>query len=239
MVALIRSLVRTAAFLTLVIGQLTALAQEDRAQPLRAQELWSSVGIQGRLPELFEDLLGKDTYKRFRLAGELGYRSADTFFAGRQVYTDLSARYKVNKHLNFVGEHRFAFRPDGPTRQRTGVMANLGTSWQRFDLGYRFNYQHNYRDFGEQREILRNKVSVEYNIRKFKLDPEVSVEFFTWLGHQGARYIGTRYSIGTEWNPSKPHSIGLKLVHDREYGVAWPTYRWIYSLSYTLNLRDI
>lgn len=239
MVALIRSLLRSGALFALFLGPFLVKGQEDRAQPLREQELWSSVGIQGRMPGFFEDMLGKDTYKRIRLAGEGGYRSADAFFAGRQVYTDLSARYKVSKHLNFVGEHRFAFRPDGPTRQRTGLMANLGTSWDRFNFGYRFNYQHNYREFGGQREILRNKFSVDYDVRKFKLDPEVSVEFFTWFGYQGVQYIGTRYSIGTEWKPSKAHSIGLKLVHDREYGIAWPTYRWIYSLSYTLNLRDI
>lgn len=215
------------------------LAQEDAARPLQQQELWASIAVRGSMPGFMEDLLGKSTYKRFRLAGEVGYRSADAFFAGRQVYTDLSARYKVSDHLNIVGEHRFAFRPDAPTRQRTGIMANLGTSWERFEFGYRLNYQHNYRDFGEQREVVRNRLSVEYDLRDFKLDPEASVEFFTWMGHRGARFIGTRYAIGTEWrSPSKLHGIGLKLVHDREYGVAWPTYRWIYSLSYTFDLRE-
>jgi hypothetical protein len=212
---------------------------QERAKPLLQEELWSSAAVQGHLPSFLLGILSDEAYKKLRLSAEVGYRSADTFFAGRQVYTDLSARYKVSKHVSLTAEHRIAFRPSESTRHRTGVQANLGTKWKRFDLGYRLNYQHNYRDFGEQREILRNRFGAAYDIKKFKLDPEVTAEFFTWMGHQGWNYIGTRYSIGTQWAMSKAHTFGLSVVHDREYGIAWPTYRWIYSLSYTLDLREL
>lgn len=215
------------------------LYAQDRATPIQQQEIWASIGVKGRLPGFFEGLLGKSTFKKFRFAGEVGYRSADTFFAGRQIYTDLGLRYKFNDHFSMVGEYRTGFRTDDLTRHRLGLGMNLSTKWNRFEFGYRLNYQHNFLPFGEQREIIRNKFVAEYNIKKFKLDPEVSAEFFTWIGYLGTNYIGTRYSMGTSYSPSKAHAIGLKMVHDREYGVAWPTYRWIYFLSYTLNLGDL
>ncbi len=233
-----RSCSRCVIVIALVCAALSSVAQE-RAKPIQQQELWASIGFKGRLPGFTKGLFGKETYKKIRFAGEVGYRSADTFFSGRQVYTDIGLRYKISKIFSVTGEYRTGFRANDVNRHRLGLSLSAGTSWKRFELGYGANYQHNFLPIGEQREIIRNKFSVEYNIRKFKLDPEVSAEFFTWIGYQGAKYIGTRYSIGTSYSPSKTHKIGFKMVHDREYGVAWPTYRWIYSLSYTLNLRDL
>jgi len=87
------------------------------------------------------------------------------------------------------------------------------------------------------REVFRNRFEAAYNIPKFKLDPEFSMEFFTWAGHQGWTYFGTRYQLGTSWSPRKGHDLGMALVHDRERSVPWPVYRWIYSLSYSIDLR--
>jgi hypothetical protein len=214
-------------------------AQESNVRPLTAEELWSSITVNGGMPAFLDDLFGKSTRKRVRLSGELGYRSADTFFAGRQIYTDLGARYKLSPHVSVGVEHRIAFRPNDETRHRSGVMLIYKTNWNRLDLDYRFNYQHNFRDFGGQREMFRNRFGAEYDIPGFKLDPAFSAEFFTWAGYLGWRYTGVRYKFGTTWSISKAHDIGLDVLHDREYGVAWPTYRWIYSISYTLNLRQI
>lgn len=215
-----------------------SVAQDDRLRPLQQQELWTSLSVRGALPGFMENVVGKNAFKRFRLTGELGYRSADTFFAGRQLYTDLGARYKVSDHWLVGVEHRIAFRPGQTNRNRSGLMVNYRTEWKRFKFDHRLTYQHNYRDFGDQREVIRNRPSLTYDIRGFKLDPEISTEFFTWIGHRGMQYIGVRHSIGTDWSINKLHTIGFKLVHDREHGVAWPTYRWIYSLSYTFDLRE-
>lgn len=228
----------TAPWLLLLLLAAPLFAQE-RARPVRSSELWSSLTVNGSLPGFFKTRVPKTTARRIRLSGEIGYRSADTFFAGRQLYTDLGGRYKINDHVSAGLEHRIAFRGQATTRQRTGLQVLLSTRWKRFDLGYRFNYQHNYRPFGSQREMLRNRFTVEYNIPKFKLDPEVSAELFTWAGHRGWLYRGVRYKLGTAWAITKAHELGFDVVHDREVGVASPEYRWIWSLSYSMDLRKL
>jgi hypothetical protein len=212
------------------------LLAQERARPELRQEFWMSVGVTGR-PSFLKDLLDKSTVKRIKTAGELGYRSADSFFAGKQVYLDLGAKYELSDHFTVGSEVRYAYRSDNGDRQRACALLQYQTKWERFDFGYRFDYQHNFRPIGEAREILRNKFSAGYNIRKFKLDPQFSVEFFQWAGYQGLLYFGTRYKLGTEWSPSKGHTFGLGIMHDRERAVYAPTYRFMLAVDYTLNLR--
>ncbi len=232
-------LVLRAALFALVAVAALFCAGQERLRPEQRQELWTSVGVKGKAPKLFKDLLGKDTYDRIRLSGELGYRSADAFFAGRQVYLDLGGQYELAKWIDVGVEHRYAVRPGNTARQRTGIMANVSHEIDRFELRYRFNYQHNYREWGDVREVFRNRFQVGYNIPKWKLDPAFSMEFFTWAGYRGWTYFGTRYKLGTEWKLSKGQELGFALVHDRERAVATPTYRTIFSVSYGINLNKL
>ncbi|WKZ64857.1 MAG: DUF2490 domain-containing protein [Flavobacteriales bacterium] len=229
-----RSLLITA----LLLAALSASAQEP-LRPERRQELWLSVAATGRLPGFLKDPLG-DRYKRFRLRAELGYRSADVFFAGRQTYLDVNLRYKAASWLNVAFEHRFAARSaQTGLRHRSILQAEASHEIDRFTGEYRFVYQHTYIPFGGQREVLRNRFRLGYDFRKWKLDPEVSVEFFTWAGYKGWSYFGTRWSVGTSYAFSKAHSLSAALVHDRERDIAWPTHRWIASVTYGLSLRDL
>lgn len=209
---------------------------QERTRPEIKQELWTSFGVQGR-PSILEGLLGKEIVKRLRTTGEIGYRSADSFFAGRQFYLDLGATYKITEKITAGGEFRYAYRTEDRNRQRLGGMVQYKTQVDRFDLGYRFTYQHNFRDRGDVREVLRNKFLAAYNIPKWKLDPQFSVEFFTWAGLQGLSYFGTRYKLGTEYELNKAHAIGFGLVHDRERMVYAPEYRFIFTVDYSINLR--
>jgi hypothetical protein len=220
---------------TLLLGPV-ACAQ-DALEPARSQEFWLSMAVKGRPPVFLKDLLG-DHYKRIRLAGELGYRSADNFFAGNQVYVDLSARYKVSKLLSLGAEYRYAARIQSPDRQRIGLQATLEKSFDRLDLGYRFTWQRNYLDQGRTRTLLRNQFSAAYNIPDWKVDPEFSVEFFTRTDDpRGWNHIGTRYKLGTTIDLWEGHTLGPAILYDRDGRVANPVYRTIWSIDYAINLR--
>lgn len=212
---------------------------QDALRPDTRQEVWASAAVQGRLPVFLKDVLG-GAYKDLRVRSELGYRSTDAFFAGRQVFLDVNLRYRLSKGVALAFEHRFAKRTaaDG-LRHRSIVQLELDHSIGRFTGAYRGLWQHGYVPFGEQREVFRNRFELAYDIRKWKLDPEVSVEFFNWARNKGWSYFGTRYRLGTQYRLSKAHSISLALVHDRERDIAWPTHRWITSVTYTLNLRQL
>ena len=217
----------------------TAAHAQDVLRPAVRQEYWIAAAVQGRLPGFLKDPLG-DMYKRLRLRSELGYRSADVFFAGKQTYLDVNLRYKISDLLSVAYEHRFAFRTsDVGVQQRSIFQAQLTKTFTRIETDYRFIYQHSYIEWGEQREVFRNRFQLGYNFSNWKLDPQLGVEFFTWAGNKGLAYFGTRWSLGTSYTINKAHSLGLSLIHDRERDIAWPTRRWIWSFTYALNLRDL
>ena len=213
-------------------------AQDGELRPRLVQEGWFTVGAQFRPFKNTSRVAEPKFNKRFRLATEAGYRSDENLSGGKQVFWDLSVRYKFTDYLRVVAEHRFSFRgADKSNSQRTSLQAQLRGEWNRFVGDYRMRYQHEYLDPTDVRDQLRNRLGLTYDIRKWKLDPEVSAEFFTWFGYLGTRLIGTRYSVGTSWTPGKDHEIGIAVMHDREQYVSDPTYRIIYALSYSLDIN--
>ena len=233
-----RALRSGALCLLLLCGALPCDAQENGLRPRLVQEGWFSVGAQLRPFKNTSRVAEPKFNKRFRLATEAGYRSDENLSGGKQVFWDLSVRYKFTDYLRVVAEHRFSFRgAERSNSQRTSFQATLRGEWNRFVGDYRMRFQHEYLDPTDVRDQLRNRLGLTYDIRKWKLDPEVSAEFFTWFGYLGARLIGTRYSVGTSWTPGKDHEIGIAVMHDREQYVNEPTYRIIYALSYSLDIN--
>lgn len=231
-----RVALRSLVVVVLCATSLLCIAQE-RLRPATRQELWASFAVQGGAPNFLTDMIGNVRADRLRFGAELGYRSADVFFAGKQVYLDMSARYKFSDLLSVGVEHRIASRATGSIQQRSIVQAMLRKEFGRFNADYRFIYQHSCIEWGDQREVFRNRFDLGYNIKGWKLDPEFGVEFFSWLSNKGLSYFGTRYHFGTQVSLGKGHSLGLNLIHDRERDVAYPTHRWIWSAGYSLNLR--
>lgn len=217
---------------------LLVVAQEP-LRPVARQELWVSAAFSTRLPEAWRGALGQH-YKKIRVRGELGYRSADTFFAGRQVFLDVNARYKAATWLFLALEHRFAGRTGDPgMRNRSIMQAEARKDLGRLTTEYRFIYQHSYIERTGQREVLRHRLQLGLDIKKWKLDPELSVELFTWAGYRGWSCFGTRWQLGTQVSLAKGHALTLALVHDRERDIAWPTHRWIGSFTYAMSLNEL
>ena len=224
----------------LLVNAVVALGQvQDRLRPTTTQELWLSAAVRGRAPGFLEKPLGKH-YERIRLSGEVGYRSADNFFAGRQFYMDLGGRYKLTKWLDVGMEYRYAARSAAPNRQRFGLQANMDHTVGRLDLGYRFIWQRNYLELGRTRTFLRNRFQAGYDFRKWKWDPELSVEFFTRTDRPiGWNYEGVRYKLATSYSLKKGHRIGPAIIHDREVQVRRPNNRFIWAVEYSLDLRKV
>ncbi len=232
------SIKRSIAALLLLLP-LFSMGQEAQ-RPGFSDELWMSVRVRGRAPEFLKKPLGTH-YRRIRLTGELGYRSADNFFAGRQLYAEVVGRYRLSKVFDVGVEYRYANRgANSPNRDRIQFIGGAGTQWNRFDLSYRFGYQIVFRGQDQNRTLLRNRFGVAYDIRKWKLDPEFDMEFFTRTDRpQGWNHIGTRYKLSTSFSPWKGHRFSPALVYDRDAFVADPVNRMIYSIAYTIDLRRL
>ena len=77
-----------------LLSGLQAIAQEP-LRPETRQELWTSIGVRGKVPAFLHPIVSDEVIRRLRFSGDLGYRSADVFLAGRQIYLDLGARYTL------------------------------------------------------------------------------------------------------------------------------------------------
>ncbi len=233
---------RTTAFLLMLAAMRltpTVHAQEV-ARPQLSNATWISAQVRGNVPFGIGKALGKH-YEAIRLSGDVGYRTADNFFAGRQIYGEGGIRYKLNKTFALAGEYRYADRgPNRTNRQRLQVTGQAGWKFGRTSVDYRLIHQWTYRKYDTTRRFIRNRIGVEYNIPKWKFDPAFSMEFFTRTDHPlGWNYEGVRYRLETAYKFSKVHPVEAGLIYDRDAMVAWPTRRVILSIGYTMDLRWI
>lgn len=223
----------------LLLGALTGvptLAQEPAPIPTN-QRTWVSATVRGGLPGPLYRALPANIADRIRLEGEFGYRSGEGFISGQQVFTDLGGRYRINKYFAVGTEFRYAHRFGRTDRQRLGVQLHARKSFGRANLAYRLNYQHNFRPWGRIREVVRNRFEVEYDFPKWKLDPVVSLEQFTWIGHRGVVPIGVRWKVGTAYRINKAQRLTLTFALDRDRGLRMPEDHTIIAFGWVYDLR--
>lgn len=200
------------------------LGAQERVRPERWSQLWLDIGVRKKLTD------------RLKLLGEGGFRTGDELTRGRQFYLEGALRYKLNKYFSAGFEQRAAFRAIGPNRHRTGLLLLAGERFGRTTLDYRFAYQHVWRERGARRDFVRNRFGVEYDIKGFQFDPEVSLEFFTALGPERAHYDAVRWKVGTSWKPMKGHRVSFAILHDREQNRRRPDHRWVFAFGYVIDL---
>jgi hypothetical protein len=223
----------------LLLALLEARAQESPPLvPRQTAEFWFSSSVTVKpFSKKSGQVYERKFFKRFRASGELGYRGNENLTDSKLLYAVLGFRYRFNKHLRVMLENRYNMR--GPTNRnsfRQDVQVDLTTEVGRFGLGYRFTGQHEYEDVVEYRDILRNRVDMAYNTRKFPVDPYVAAESFTAMHYTGNMLIGMRYTLGAQWNLGNGRSLDAGLRHDREINLYDPLYRWIIAVSFDMDL---
>jgi len=206
---------------------------EAELKPGRDMELWLSAAVETR-PFSDKSRVAQTAFmKHFRTALELGYRSNENLGNGKNTYATLGIRYKVNDHLRFGVDNRYNIRDRNSSNSyRIDFGPTFSAKAGRFDLGYRATFQHEFIPVYRVRDYLRNRVSVGYRIKGFRVDPYVSVESFTAFHYKGNYYAGIRYDIGGHVNLKGDHALDIALRHDREIGVAEPLYRTIIVVAY-------
>lgn len=213
-----------------------AMAQrESTSLPERDAQLWFSTGVQ--LKPLRKKG-AKDEQSRFfrdlQATGELGWKFNENASQLKQFNIDAGLRYPVLGFLRVGAEYRYSMRDRyTANRHRLDLQLWLKHKVGRLKADYRFEYEHSFREPRKLRTLLRNRIGLTYDIRKWKLDPFASAESFTALHYTGNRMIGIRYDLGTEMNLDKKKSTSLEVAlrHDREMGVKRPVHSWILVLA--------
>ena len=105
---------------------------------------------------------------------------------------------------------------------------------KRFSIAYRLRYQNKSATNQDANETMRFKVGLDYNIRKWKLDPNLSVEVFNKLG---ATYNKYRVTLATDYKIKKVGEIKVFYRYIEELNEAFPKTTHVAGLSFIHTLK--
>lgn len=210
------------------------------SQDLRDLESWTSaefrympaprwrIGIEGQL-RLDQNSSEVDAYFS-ELTG--GYEFFNNFWVigGFRLIRKIDDEHEARKHQNHIRLH---------------LDAKYSYDLNRFNLNARFRYQtrdelgvsNAQGDFADH--YVRLKLGSVYNIRKWKLDPQVSTEIF----HHSEKneeygFNKFRVSVGTEYSFEKLGKLGLFYRYEHEINTEEPRTTDIIRIQYVYTLKN-
>lgn len=225
-------------FAILAIACSSSLLAQDRS-PLRPStkgELWLSAAAEYKpFAKKSGEVYERKFYRRFRLLGELGWRSELAPYSSKLGYGAIGTKYRLFDFMKVGAEYRYTIR-DRYSSNSSRIDLQLWLNWKvdRVSFDTRTEYEHDFIPIYKLRTVLRDRLSIEYNIPHWKLDPHVSAEAFNAFHYDGDRLVAMRYELGTDvdLNKKKTRTLGLAVRYDQEVNVADPGYRWIFVVSF-------
>ncbi|WP_347840806.1 DUF2490 domain-containing protein [uncultured Draconibacterium sp.] len=145
-------------------------------------------------PELrFDDSFSLDKYL---LEGELEYKASKLFTLGATY--GLIGNVRDEKDTEYMG--------------RYGFSATAEKKFGRFEPSFRLMYSNYADDDIDDKQFLRYKAKVKYDVPNFKINPYMAVQLFQDL-NEGELYK-TRYSVGADYKLFKKNYLGVSYEFD-------------------------
>ncbi len=121
---------------------------------------------------------------------------------------------------------------------------NLGNK-NRFKIEYKIQSQRRRETFtntnkyvGELRKYWRIKTLLSYNIKNWKLDPKVGIEFFLRnINHPPGQYNRYRISIGTKKKINQNQYITFKYMFEKQYKQWNPEVMHVFGIKYNYSAK--
>ena len=168
-------------------------------------------------------------------------------------FTEFQITKKVNDYFNWgisyryiVKNHDFENIFQNYNRYNYFITQNwdFGSN-NRFNLKYRFQYQRRRENFlntnkfiGELRKFWRFKTTLSYNIKKWKFDPKLGIEFFVrGNNHPTDQFNKYRISIGTKKKVNKRQNISFKYMFEKQYKSWNPEVFHVLAIKYNYQLK--
>ena len=196
-------------------------------------EYWTSIGISKKINDHWKITLEEE----FRFTNDIS--RFDMFF------TDLGLNYKFNKHFTLGANYRFYQNKnkDGVfiTEHRWSTDFKYKHKISRFTIAYRLRFQNKDEDFfsnelGNNIYNLRNKLSADYNIKNFKLDPYFDVEVFRRFENGEDSYFNKiRWTLGLDYSITKKSDIELFYRIDNGLNQTYNKDTYIIGLGYKIS----
>lgn len=165
-------------------------AQSDDLEQFRSPknhdvQLWTSISVNQRVGRKWNWKLRQD----FRMDNNISQK--------KNIFTQAEIRYRLNDKMKISGLYRYSNRrEDQADRHRFGFKYYYRYEWNQLQVNYRFYYQHEIEPNELAENMLRNRVTINYNFKKIIFDPFVSVEHFFRIHHKTSDTRALRYTAG-------------------------------------------
>lgn len=202
-------------------------------------ETWTSAELQYR------------PAKRWSTGAEFQLRLKDNSTEIDAYFIELTGAYELFKNFDLGVGLRFMRKNDNTGNVqgyenygRFDIQASYKQEIQRLNLGYRLRYQ-NRDELGVSDEngdfadhTIRFKLGTEYNVKKWKLDPELSGEiFFSPSNENGEGFDKYRVTFGTEYKFKKAGRLGVFYRFEQEINTSDPSSTNILRIRYIYTLK--
>ncbi|MBM78651.1 MAG: hypothetical protein CL846_09220 [Crocinitomicaceae bacterium] len=168
-------------------------------------------------------------------------------------FTEFQIEEKISKSLYWGISYRYILRninfEEGLAKYNRYnfywiLKHNLGNN-NRFKIEYKIQSQRRRETFkntnkyvGELRKYWRIKTVLSYNIKNWKLDPKVGIEFFLRsIHHPSDQYNRYRISIGTKKKINKNQYITFKYMFEKQYKQWNPEIMHVFGIKYNYSKK--
>jgi predicted porin len=196
-------------------------------------EQWTSIGISKKINKNWKISLDQE----IRFSKDIS--QFDVYLA------DLGLDYKINKHFTVGANYRFYQNKDSEGDFQTQFRWNTDLQYKhkinRFTLAYRIRFQDKGEDFLTSQSNsnlynLRNKFSVDYNIKSFKIDPFFDVELYRQIDDINTTELSKlRWTLGLEYSLKNYGNIELFYRIDNELNQSYNKDTYILGVGYKFS----
>lgn len=178
---------------------------------------WNSIGV---------DYTFK---KKLKLAAEYNVRFKENASVLEERFSEVGLEYKIFKKIEIGSAVRFIDGNDTEGK-RQGIRKYLRYHFDlsykhklyKFSMKHRFRYQ-NKNETGVSeaegdipRENIRFRTSIDYNFKKWPLDPEFDAEIFSRVSEdQKNQFSKYRLTLGTKYNWKKIGEFGINYRYEK------------------------
>jgi len=194
----------------------------------RAQEVDNELRTRTELELVFKPI------KKFKLSFMPQLRFDENFSLDKYLI-ESEVEYKALKFLELGATYRFIVNPrdtkDTEYYSRFAFSATAKKEFNRFESAFRLRYSNYADDEITDKEFLRYKASLKYDIKKCKITPFMAVEAFQQLSD--SKLYKMRYTVGADYKLFKKNYLGISYKFDyykNEY-----KNRHIISLGYKIK----
>lgn len=201
----------------------------------------------------------QNTDTQLRLAASIDYKinkkwkaSLDYRYAREKDISTFQANvfqfageYKINKKMTIEAGYRFSTSYEGDN-QRLFASFIYDYKINKFIISSRTRYQFStpyfdaefWNEFREPSQIIRQKLTVDYNIPKSKLSLNLSSEIFIKWYNPELKYNRIRYQLGTDYKFKYGNVVGFSVFYEDILNPQ-KTDRFVFSTKYNLSIDEM